>query len=1167
MSELTPDEIRRRRLARLGGNTAGSSKSTDKIIPHDKDKTSNNVSSTFCQSMEVEQTQGAAALPKETNAADNKSYALLKRCRMETDLKRESGNKRKMERKGKRKYVKSKTKACVESISSDAQQQQHQMDTDSEYAAEKNNHSQVDVDSGIETMEVDDSDRIEHKRKRDASIGSEATETQVLNSIIRIFLVSWREQRDPGTLHIPCLAEAFNEKEKDYKEIINQIVMETLHLIYSSPENLIDSLKTAVDGVSPVRSYSSSPCSISPLMSPEHEERKFTSKIQPQKRKEVELINYLLDCYERVAFEERTSPKKSSIPPLNNVLSIARLSCVHHTALVLQGTLFENRSETASLFLLPYLLSHNLPRGFLSLLVSTLPDRESLNKIFVPIIHRLSQLISCQSLDTDDYKEPLSVLSELCEIKWDNCRPICSLMVSQSNWLPKVMRKTTGLEMEKLTLLGPFLSLSVFVGDNVKVVEKYFSNHLLTPDNARLIFQTLQHGLEYARTEQYKIIHAVLVNSESRDAAIGLLEKFIDGNSKKSQIQVDERYVAGDGFMLNLLTVLQMLAIKISLDKVDLYYPYHPNCRVDISSESCMKCTSQESEEWRTELAKTKNWQDPKFSTECFFLTLHCHHISILPLSRKYQRHLVIIRNLNRAIEELESSEAQWKDSPVASRNKESLEKWKAQVKKLQKSKLCANAGLLDESLLRRCLQFYGVVADYLLKMADPENEGNNLPLPQVTDKAFAALPEFYLEDIADFLLFVLHYKSEVLGSDPSVNQLVRMLIVFVCSPSYFNNPYLVAKLVEVLFVISPNFQPRTAKLSEMLLSHPLALNYMVPALMQFYTDIETTGASSEFYDKFTIRYHISIIFKTMWMIPSHQKKIIEEAQKGKQFVKFVNMLMNDTTFLLDESLDCLKRIHEMQEFQDNEAEWDALSREEQNSRQRQLSMDERQCKSYLTLATETVEMFHYLTEQIIGPFLMPELADRLAAMLNFNLQQLCGSKCKNLKVKNPDKYGWEPKKLLDRLTDIYLHLDSSDEFAAAIANDERSYRKILFDDAISRIQRARIKTDRDIEQFRKLQEKVEAIVVQKQRAEIDFGEIPDEFKDPLMDTLMNDPVLLPSGTIMDRPIILRHLLNSQTDPFNRQVLTEEQLVPATHLKEKIQTWMAHKLNSKKSDP
>jgi ubiquitin conjugation factor E4 B len=41
----------------------------------------------------------------------------------------------------------------------------------------------------------------------------------------------------------------------------------------------------------------------------------------------------------------------------------------------------------------------------------------------------------------------------------------------------------------------------------------------------------------------------------------------------------------------------------------------------------------------------------------------------------------------------------------------------------------------------------------------------------------------------------------------------------------------------------------------------------------------------------------------------------------------------------------------------------------------------------------------------------------------------------------------------------------------------------------------------------------------------------------------MTDPVRLPSGVIMDRPIIARHLLNSQTDPFNRQPLTEEQLV------------------------
>lgn len=62
--------------------------------------------------------------------------------------------------------------------------------------------------------------------------------------------------------------------------------------------------------------------------------------------------------------------------------------------------------------------------------------------------------------------------------------------------------------------------------------------------------------------------------------------------------------------------------------------------------------------------------------------------------------------------------------------------------------------------------------------------------------------------------------------------------------------------------------------------------------------------------------------------------------------------------------------------------------------------------------------------------------------MLNFNLQQLCGPKCRDLKVENPEKYGFEPKKLLDQLTDIYLQLDCA-RFAKAIADDQVSSEKM----------------------------------------------------------------------------------------------------------------------------
>jgi hypothetical protein len=62
----------------------------------------------------------------------------------------------------------------------------------------------------------------------------------------------------------------------------------------------------------------------------------------------------------------------------------------------------------------------------------------------------------------------------------------------------------------------------------------------------------------------------------------------------------------------------------------------------------------------------------------------------------------------------------------------------------------------------------------------------------------------------------------------------------------------------------------------------------------------------------------------------------------------------------------------------------------------------------------------------------------------------------------------------------------------------------------------------------------------------------------------MVDPVTLPSGLVMDRPVIARHLLSDQTDPFNRLPLTLDMLKPATALKQKIEAWKQAQTAAKK---
>ncbi|XP_074831828.1 ubiquitin conjugation factor E4 B isoform X2 [Carettochelys insculpta] len=879
--------------------------------------------------------------------------------------------------------------------------------------------------------------------------------------------------------------------------------------------------------------------------------------------KETEMLNYLIECFDRVGIEERKAPKMCSQPAVSQLLSNIRSQCISHAALVLQGSLTQPRSLQQQSLLVPYMLCRNLPFGFIQELVRTThQDEEMFKQIFIPILQGLALASKECSLDSDNFKYPLMALGELCEIKFGKTHPICNLVVALPLWLPKPISPGAGRELQRLSYLGAFFSLSVFAEDDTKVVEKYFSGPAITLENTRVVSQSLQHYLESARQELFKILHSILLNGETREAALNYMAAVVDANMKKAQMQTDDRMVSTDGFMLNFLWVLQQLSTKIKLETVDPSYIFHPRCRITVPmDEARVKATMEDVTVWMAELYRDQSpCSEPKFPTECFFLTLHAHHLSILPSCRRYIRRLRAIRELNRTVEDLKNNESQWKESPLATRHREMLKRCKTQLKKLVRCKACADAGLLDESFLRRCLNFYGMVIQLLLRILDPAYPNIILPLNPDVPKVFAALPEFYVEDVAEFLFFIVQYSPQVLY-EPCTQDIVMFLVVMLCNQNYIRNPYLVAKLVEVMFMTNPAVQPRTQKFFEMIENHPLSTKLLVPSLMKFYTDVEHTGATSEFYDKFTIRYHISTIFKSLWQNIAHHGTFMEEFNSGKQFVRYINMLINDTTFLLDESLESLKRIHEVQEEMKNKEQWDLLPRDQQQARQSQLAQDERVSRSYLALATETVDMFHILTKQVQKPFLRPELGPRLAAMLNFNLQQLCGPKCRDLKVENPEKYGFEPKKLLDQLTDIYLQLDCA-RFAKAIADDQRSYSKELFEEVISKMRKAGIKSTIAIEKFKLLAEKVEEIVARNARAEIDYSDAPDEFRDPLMDTLMTDPVRLPSGTIMDRSIILRHLLNSSTDPFNRQMLTENMLEPVPELKEQIQAWMRDKQNT-----
>jgi ubiquitin conjugation factor E4 B len=68
-----------------------------------------------------------------------------------------------------------------------------------------------------------------------------------------------------------------------------------------------------------------------------------------------------------------------------------------------------------------------------------------------------------------------------------------------------------------------------------------------------------------------------------------------------------------------------------------------------------------------------------------------------------------------------------------------------------------------------------------------------------------------------------------------------------VCCPTLVRNPYLVAKLIEVLFVISSGAQAHRDPLHTRLMAHSLYVSHLPSYLMKFYTGEHHQGVHQVF--------------------------------------------------------------------------------------------------------------------------------------------------------------------------------------------------------------------------------------------------------------------------------------------------------------------------------
>lgn len=246
-----------------------------------------------------------------------------------------------------------------------------------------------------------------------------------------------------------------------------------------------------------------------------------------------------------------------------------------------------------------------------------------------------------------------------------------------------------------------------------------------------------------------------------------------------------------------------------------------------------------------------------------------------------------------------------------------------------------------------------------------------------------------------------------------------------------------------------------------------------------------------------------------------------------------------------------------MQEAQAN-GEWDNLPESERQQHHSNLHQLGNYARFDNILGRDTINLLKLLTTEIKSIFCHNSMVDRITSMLNYFLLNLVGPQKEKFKVKDKKEFEFDPANTVLEICHIYINLSSSDSFCLAVSQDGRSYSSQLFSYTENIL--IRIGGGQLIGEMAELAEKVQKMENQYKQEQECLAEAPEEYLDPIMSTVMTDPVILPSSKVtVDRSTIARHLLSDQTDPFNRAPLTMDKVIPNETLKNEIQIWLAEK--------
>lgn len=503
-------------------------------------------------------------------------------------------------------------------------------------------------------------------------------------------------------------------------------------------------------------------------------------------------------------------------------------------------------------------------------------------------------------------------------------------------------------------------------------------------------------------------------------------------------------------------------------------------------------------------------------------------------------------------------------------------------IQQLAAAGVALEAELLQDELLDDGLSFSCWVCRWLLSLSDED---------------LKKTPEHVVEDVAALPALVARFKPAILKRAPPLADLLKLVARCLSrKDELVRSPHLRDKLAQAMYdcylpyaAQSETFggPPRGGIFRNLVTSAPVEAESatdaqaniallldgksdehkaLAPAILWLFGDAEHLG----FYEVPVARLRVAALIRQLWTAPFHRAAFRAIAEDKSAFVTFANGLLNETNRLVASAMEKLPLIrdhqvrtgvlavppsnHELAQLREDYLAAPQARRDELDER---FTDAERHLAPDLKLCTETLSLVELLTSDpaVSTAFGHPDLRVRLGGMLLSVMRAFTGRRSLDIKIENPEKYGFDPRDILTRVGRVATHFAKMDDFAAALAASGY-FEDTLLTKTTQTLRRIKTLDDASLQALDALARDAKLAHDAVKSYDAFESNAPDNYLDAITCSLMTDPVKLPSGHVCDASSIKQHLLNEKTDPFSRLPMQEDDLVPLAELQAEIKAWI-----------